>query len=104
MLGIYSYIVDYLTRYATTHDMRRKVGHSSLFLVSPFLLFLSVSSSLFSYLVVGDHLEKGHLRDGGEVVHADDVLRALARRGDLAHAEGGRVGSEHTMLGDDLSG
>ena len=53
---------------------------------------------------MGDHLEEGHLRDGGEVVHADDVLRALARRGDLAHAEGGRVGGEHTMLGDDLSG
>ena len=79
MLGIYSYIVDYLTRYATTHDMRRKVGHSSLFLVSPFLLFLSVSSSLFSYLVVGDHLEKGHLRDGGEIMHPQHVLRACRR-------------------------
>ena len=94
--------------------MRRKVGHSHLSLpcvslplisLRLFRLFrLFVSSSLFSYLVVGDHLEEGHLRDGGEVVHADDVLRALARRGDLAHAEGGRVGGEHTMLGDDLSG
>jgi hypothetical protein len=42
-------------------------------------------------LVRARHLEEGHLVDGGEVVHADDVLRPLGARGNVLDGQGGRV-------------
>ena len=47
------------------------------------------------------HLEELHDLGGREVVHADDVLRALGMLGDVADGKGGGVGGDDAVLGDD---